>query len=190
MPRSTGWFFLVLALLLAPAAARAEPPATQPDLVSLSGGYLDFDKTEARKRSGDMRAEYRWGMSLLPKISPYFNDWDQNVQFHPFAGVETTTRGALFAGGGYAMDVFIGPYGIFTWSEGAGYAEPGNMARLGSFIAFRSQAEIGGRFDDGTRITFQASHISDAGLTRHNPGAEIIGFYLHVPVSELFGGAK
>jgi hypothetical protein len=47
--------------------------------------------------------------------------------------------------------------------------------------------EIGYRFDNDTRLTAEFSHISDAKTTRFNPGAEILGVYLHVPVSVIFG---
>jgi len=182
------FFGLIALLVLLPLKfAHAEAPAQQPDLVSFGLGYMDFDKTEAGKQSGDFRGEYRWGMSLLPKVLPYFNTWDPYVQFHPFAGVETTTRGALWGGGGWAMDWYIGRHGIFTWSEGVGFFEPGSMSRLGSFIEFRSQAELGWRFTNEMRLTGEISHISNAGLTQHNPGAEIVGVYLHVPAATLFG---
>lgn len=102
MSRALG--LLVLALgLLSVSAARAEAPVKQADLISFGGGYMDFDKSEPRKQSADMRLEYRWGLSLLPLISPYFNSWDQYVQFHPYAGVEVTSRGAFYGSGGCAM---------------------------------------------------------------------------------------
>jgi hypothetical protein len=158
-----------------------------PDLISFGAGYFDFDKQEPRKRSGDMRLEYRWGLSMLSLISPYFKSWDEYVQFHPYAGAEVTTRGTLYASGGWAMDAFIGRHGIFTWSEGIGYYEPGNSQSLHGAAEFRSMFELGYRFDNEMRLTAQISHISDAGMTYHNPGAEIVGAYLHVPVN-LFCG--
>ena len=176
--------FLLLVLFLFPVhTARADNAPNQPDLVSFGAGFLDFDKFEARKRSADMRLEYRWGLSMLPLISPYFKSWDQYVQFHPYIGAEGTSRGAFYGSGGWAMDTYIGRHGIFTWSEGVGYYEPGNMQTLSSFVEFRSQLEAGYRFDDEMRLTAEISHISNAGLTRRNPGAEILGVYLHVPVN-------
>ena len=58
---------------------------------------------------------------------------------------------------------------------------------MGGTMQFRSQAEIGYRFDNNMRLTTEFSHISDAKTTRLNPGAEIIGLYLHVPTLVLFG---
>ena len=168
-------------------AQPAQVSFKQPDLVSFSAGYFDFDKDEAHRQAADFRGEYRWGISLLPLISSYFNSWDPYVQFHPFAGVETTTLGQLYGLGGWAMDGYIGRHGIFTWSEGVGLYYPGNAVRLGSFVEFRSQAELGWRFDNEMRLTGQISHISNAGLTQRNPGAEIVGVYFHVPVAVFAG---
>lgn len=169
-------------LALSFTAAHAEAPAKQPDLLSFSGGYFNFDKTEPRRQSADFRFEYRWGVSLLPKVSSYFNSWDKYVQFHPFLGIETNTRSAVYGLGGWAMDAYIGRNFIFTWSEGVGFFSPGDMAPLGSFVEFRSQAEFGYRFDNEMRLTAQISHISNAGITKRNPGAEIAGIYFHVPL--------
>jgi lipid A 3-O-deacylase len=174
-------------LLLTTLSAHATAPVNQPDLLSFGGGYMDFDKSEGHKQSGDFRVEYRWGLSMLPLVSSYFKSWDPYVQFHPFAGVETTTLGAVYGLGGWAMDGYIGRHGIFTWSEGVGLFDHGDMARLGSFVEFRSQAELGYRFDNEMRLTAEISHISNAGLTKRNPGAEIVGFYFHVPVTSIFG---
>ncbi|MFY9287217.1 MAG: acyloxyacyl hydrolase [Alphaproteobacteria bacterium] len=180
---------LIILSVLVPFTARAEAPVKQPDLISFGGGYFDFDKDEPRKKSGDMRLEYRWGLSMLPLVSSYFNSWDKYVQFHPYAGVEFTTRGLAYVNGGWAMDAYIGRNFIFTWSEGVGFLHPGNTAPLGSFIEFRSQAELGYRFDNEMRLTAQISHISNAGITKRNPGAEIIGLYWHVP-TEWFCSRK
>jgi len=187
---------LVLLAALVPFTAQAagsytanSTPAAgkQPDLISFGLGYMDFDKSETHKQSVDFRGEYRWGLSMLPLISPYFNSWDQYVQFHPYAGVEVTTLGAGLASGGWAMDAYLGRHVVFTWSEGVGLYEAGNMVTLGSFIEFRSQAELGWRFNDESRITGEISHISNAGIGKRNPGAEIVGVYYHVPVASLFG---
>ena len=163
MSRFSGLLIFALALVLLPLApARAEAPAKQPDLVSFGGGYMDFDKSESHKQAAELRLDYRWGMSLLPMVSPWFKSWDQYVQFHPYAGAsKVTSLGMLYGNGGWAMDGYIGRHGIFTWSEGVGLYEAGNMTTLGSVIEFRSMAELGYRFDNEMRLTGQISHISN-----------------------------
>lgn len=173
----------IMAMLAFSFAAPAQAASSmQPDLLSFGLGYMDFDKSESHKQSADFRAEYRWGMSLLPKVSTWFNSWDKYVQLHPYVGGEVTSLGALYGLGGLAFDGYIGRHVIFTWSEGVGFFYPGNMAPMGSFVEFRSQAELGWRFHNEMRITAQISHISNAGITRRNPGAEIAGVYFHIPV--------
>ncbi len=161
----------------------------QPDLLSFGAGYYDFDKgkDQPKTNSADFRLEYRWGLSILPLVSNYFSSWDKYIQFHPYVGFETTSRGMTYGSGGWAMDGYIGRHGIFTWSEGVGLYQAGDSHSLGSFVEFRSMAELGWRFDNNMRITAALSHISNAGLTKHNNGAEIAGMYLHVPVSLIAG---
>lgn len=163
-------------------------PSDQPDLISLEGGYMNFDKSQPKKKSADFRLEYRFGVSLLPLISSSFGGGDQALQFHPFIGYETTSRDMQYGLGGFAMDWAFSKHGIFTWSEGVGYLDSGNMANMGCTTQFRSQAELGYRFDNNMRVTAEFSHISNAKLTTVNPGAEVLGLYFHIPVSSLVGG--
>lgn len=163
----------------------AQQPPGQPDLVSFGVSYVDFDKddnNDPRTKSVDFRLEYRWGYSLLSAQ----NSW-LNFGIHPLAGVEASTRAQLYGLGGFGFDFLFWKHLVFTQSEAAGLFDSGDARRLGSFIEFRSQAELGWRFDNDMRVTAQLSHISNAGLTRQNPGEEIAGVYLHVPTGMLFG---
>ncbi|MER2520173.1 MAG: acyloxyacyl hydrolase [Bdellovibrionales bacterium] len=173
---------IVAALLIASATPAQAASNAQPNLLSFGLGYMNFNKSESHKQSADFRAEYRWGVSLLPKMSTWFSGWDRYVQLHPFVAGEVTSLGALYGLGGLAFDGYIGRHIIVTWSEGVGLFYRGNMAPLGSFVEFRSQIELGWRFKNEMRVTAQVSHISNAGLTRRNPGAEIAGVYFHVPI--------
>jgi hypothetical protein len=58
---------------------------------------------------------------------------------------------------------------------------------MGSFIEFRSTVEAGYKFDDASRLTVAYGHISNAGLTSVNHGAEILTLYYHIPVDKIFG---
>lgn len=174
--------------LLMVAGALLEPVtsyAATPDLLSLSLGYANFDKTESHRKSADMRLEYRWGLSLLPQISTSFKGFDRYMQFHPFAGVETSSLGVLYGLGGFAADIPLPGSFVLTWSEGAGLYYPGYSARMGSALEFRSQGELGWNFESGMRASFYVSHISNAKITEWNPGSEIAGFYLHIPLSKV-----
>ncbi len=165
-------------------AARAEEPA----LISAGGGIYNFDKHPDNRVSRDYRLEYRFATSLLPAISSSFDAVEPYLQVRPAVGIEGNSRGALYFNGGLNIDIPFLRYGILTWGESIGAFGKGNeTTSLGCMLQFRSQAELGVRFPNGLRITGFISHISNAHLVRDNPGAEIVGAYLHLPFS-LFGG--
>jgi hypothetical protein len=173
-----------------PVSSETSVPG-EPSLVSFGINYVDFDKFnsrysqggEARTRSTDFRLEYRFGYSLWSAN----NDW-MNFGIHPLVGGEASTREQLYGFGGLGFDWLLWKHVVLTESEAVGFFDSGNAKPLGSFIEFRSQLECGWRFDNNMRLTGEISHISNAGLTRHNPGEEIVGAYLHIPAAMLFGG--
>lgn len=168
----------------APAASPADSSyggSYQPDLVSFGVGYMNFDKTEPKTNSADFRLEYRFGYTFIG---------GNEVGFHPTLGYEMTSRNLQYYNGGFAMDWNFHPHGVFTWSEAMGYLSSGDQRSMGGTFQFRSQAEIGYRFDNNMRVSAEFSHISNAKLTHVNPGAEIIGMYVHVPTAIMFGPFK
>jgi lipid A 3-O-deacylase len=76
---------------------------------------------------------------------------------------------------------------VITPSIGAGLYSQGNGKDLGSLLEFRTQLEIGYKFENEMRVTVAYSHISNANLTDLNPGVDIISAYLHVPVRMIIG---
>jgi len=137
--------------------------------------------------SHDYRLEYRFGYSLLPHISEVFDPVDPYVQIHPVIGLEANGKGAFYANAGMTLDIPFLHYGIITWGESLGAFGVGDDVRtLGSIFQFRSQIEVGLRFDNAIRLTGFISHLSNAHLVDDNPGAEIVGAYMHIPLS-LFG---
>lgn len=164
-----------------PAPSINQSAPGQPDLISFGLGYSGFDKTEAHTHAMDYRLEYRFGYAFLG---------GQEWGFHPTLGAEIMSDNLIYGNGGFAFDWNFTQHGIFTWTETIGYLDSGDHRSLGGTFQFRSGAEAGYRFDNNMRITAEFSHISDAKLTRINPGAEIIGIYVHVPTMVLFGAAK
>lgn len=153
--------------------------ASDPDLVSFGAGYFDVLKNEPRNRAADFRLEYRFGESLLSDIEQY-------VSIRPWVGAEITSDGGVYGAGGLLFDFEVGSFN-FTPSFGAGLHYDGDGKQLGSFWEFRSQAELSYRFDNDSRIGIAFGHISNAGLSKDNPGSEILTLYYHVPSSWLFG---
>ncbi len=159
-----------------------------PNLVSVGGGWFDFDKNSPQREALDLRLEHRWGMSLLPKAHNYFTSWDKYFQIHPMVALETTHRGQLYGAAGFAFDILLGRNVVITPTELVGLYYRGDGKRLGSFVEFRSTLEAGYRFDNEMRLTAFIGHISNAGLTDLNPGANTVGAYFHIPTSYLGGG--
>lgn len=161
---------LAALMLLAPAKpAPAQEPGGEPAFVSGGLGWFDVNDDEDTL---DLRFEYR--------------DHRRIFFLKPWAGIEGTGEGGLWGGGGVLLDVFFGRRFVLTGSFGVGLYEEGDGKDLGSAIEFRSQIEAGFRFDDRSRLAVAFSHISNAGITDTNPGAEIVTLYYHLPLRNLF----
>ena len=175
------------AFCLIPISAAWAEPLSQPDLLSVGAGYANFDKHESHRKSGDFRFEYRWGVSVLPRIDSSFESFDRYMQFHPFVGVNTSTLGILYGLGGFVADIPLTRNLVLTWSEGAGLFYHGRGMPMGSVVEFRSMGEIGWRFNNEMRLTAYASHTSNSKITEQNPGSEVFGIYFHIPARKIFG---
>lgn len=162
----------VMALALAGAldsgAVRADD---EPDFLSIGAGWYDFnDNMDAV----DGRLEYRSNLKVLGLVKPW-------------AGFEFTSDGAIYGVAGILMDIHFGRRIVLTPSFGVGLYGDGDGKDLGHAVEFRSQLELGYRFDDWSRIALAVSHISNASLGENNPGTEIATVYYHLPVRNLFG---
>lgn len=163
--------------VLSGTAVAAEDKA-QPDLIGVGGGYFDVQDNQPRDQAADFRLEYRFGSALLEA-----GDW---FAVRPWLGTEVTSDGGIYGAGGLVVDIPIGPLN-FSPSFGAGLHYDGNGKQLGSAVEFRSQAELSYRFQNDSRLSIAYGHISNAGLTEQNPGAEILTVYWHFPATWLFG---
>jgi lipid A 3-O-deacylase len=143
------------------------------DLSYLSLGLGAYEVLDS-DTSADVRVEYRHGTPLFWKIKPW-------------AGLEATTDGSIWGGGGVLADFNLADNIYLTPSLGVGlYTDGGSDTDLGSPIEFRSQLEGGYQFLNGHRVGVAFSHISNAGLDNDNPGTEILNLYYHIPVGNLF----
>ena len=151
------------ACLTALLAATAPALAADPPMVNLGIGATDV--VRQGRAAGDLRLEYRSGLSLLALGESAF-------KLKPWAGVETTTRQSLWAGGGFVLEIPLGAHWVLSPSFGIGEYVRGNGSNLGSGLEFRSQVEGGYVFANQTRLVAAFSHMSNAGATRHNQGTE------------------
>lgn len=159
---------LAVALLgLGERPARADGPT----LLGAAGGWYDaFARDEP---AADFRLEYRRHERLFGLIKPW-------------AGLEATSDGGFWGGGGLLLDLYFGRRVVLTGSFAPGLYLNGAGKDLGYPLEFRSQIEIAYRFDDRSRLALALSHLSNAGLGDTNPGTEVISLYYHLPIETLF----
>jgi hypothetical protein len=143
------------------------------------GGIGGSDAVRGTKSAPEVRFEYRPEWSLLPAIEPV-------AALRPWVGGEVTTRGSFWAGGGVLLDIGIGRFALVPQLGVGGY-EAGNGKDLGSALQFRTGVELAYKFEDGSRVALGISHMSDAGITRRNPGTEAIYVNYQVPLTKIFG---
>lgn len=132
-------------------------------------GAYNVNENGAGEAEADFRAEYRVGYRLFNVI-------------RPFAAGEITSDGSIWGGVGIAAEVPLGQHWFIGASFAPGlYTDGGSDLDLSGSVQFRTQAEVGYRFDSDRRLSLSYSHLSNAGLEDENPGAEVISVYYHVP---------
>ncbi len=162
---------MVFALGLALGADNARADEDDPAFISLGAGY--YDGYHRDHDAVDVRIEYRHG--------------DKFLFLKPWAGIEATSDGSVWGGGGVLLDVYFGQRIVVTGSIGAGGYAEGNGKDLVNVIEFRSQVEIAYRFDDRSRLGLAFSHISNASIGDDNPGVEIVSLYYSIPIERIAG---
>lgn len=171
--------FAIFGLLIAVAgvstpAARAQlslgSPA-DPPRIAVGAGAFDVTPSASNRQGGtaaELRAEYRFG-DVLWFVSP-------------FIGVQGTSSAAFYGYGGFGIDVNFGPNIVLTPNVAAGYFARGSGTNLGSWWEFRSGVELAWRFEDRSRLGVAVHHMSNAGLTRRNPGEQSVLLMYSVPL--------
>ena len=142
-----------------------------PPRAALGGGAFDVlpnSKKPGSGATGLVLSEYRFG-DLLWIVAP-------------FIGVMGTGKGAFYGYGGLGFDIVLAAKWIITPSAAVGYFSHGTGIDLGSHCEFRTGAEFDYRFDNLVRLGVGLYHISNAGITKQNPGAELATLVLTVPL--------
>ncbi len=151
------------------AAALALAGAAEADdtrgLVALGVGAFDFDHNHA---AAEFRGEYRFANGV------FF--------IKPLIGAFGTPRGSVYAYGGLRADLIFFDHYVLMPSAAVGYYERGNGKDLGSHTEFKTGVELAYRFDNAMRLGIAFDHVSNAGLTRTNPGEENILLMLSLPI--------
>lgn len=147
------------------------PTSTVP-LASLGVGAFDVVDNNEHNPAVDFRFEYRFGQPF----------W---YVFKPLIALQATSDlgGGAFAG--VVADWLVNDHWVIAPSFAAGLWGHGNGKDLGYAVEFRSQLELGYRFDNDWRLTGAFSHMSNANLGSDNPGTEMATVYLHIPADKL-----
>ena len=160
----------ILALCAGNHTAQAQDSGT--NLLGLSAGYYDIGDDDG---AADFRLEYRQGDPIL------FN------YLKPWLGLEVTSDLSVWGGGGFLLDIPLGEQFYLVPSIGVGlYTEGDSDKDLDYPIEFRSQLELGYKFENENRLGVAFGHISNAGMGDDNPGTEILSLYWHTPVANIF----
>jgi lipid A 3-O-deacylase len=152
----------------APAPNAAAVPSDDPSFLSVGVGAFDVLHNYT---AGEARGEYRFGQKL----------WI----FKPFLGAEGTTKRSFYGYGGFLVDIYIGNRWVIMPNAAFGYYDKGAGKDLGSHAEFRTGAEFAYRFDDRSRLGFTFHHISNAGISKKNPGEEEMAIVFSLPFDLL-----
>lgn len=144
----------------APAAAQDSVLRTDNARLNFAVGYYDVLDDEG---AVDLRVDYQSGYELPLKLQPW-------------VGLEVTTDGSVWGGGGLLADLYITPNIVFTPSAGVGLYSQGGGVDLGGPIQFRTGVGLAYELNErGDRLGLNFSHLSNAGIYSDNPGTEIVG---------------
>jgi hypothetical protein len=164
--------------MIALGMAMAHPAAAQvtfgsprdPPRIAIGGGAFDVLPDFVRPGAGATGlalGEYRFGDVL----------WI----LAPFVGAFGTGKGAFYGYGGFGFDINFFEKFIVTPNAAVGYFTHGTGIDLGAHTEFREGAEFAYRFDNLSRLGVGMYHMSNAGIGRHNLGAELVTLVLTMP---------
>ena len=168
-----------LGLLIALGVVAARPTAAQitfgspadPPRIALGGGAFDVlpgNKKPGGGVTGLALGEYRFGDVL----------WI----LAPFIGAFGTGKGAFYGYGGFGFDINFAERWVVTPTAAVGYFSHGTGIDLGAHCEFRTGAELDYRFENLNRLGVGFYHISNAGIGKQNPGAELATLVVTVPL--------
>jgi hypothetical protein len=156
------WAVAALTMLsLRPAAAQITLGSPgDPPRIALELGAFDIVPSPHPDShpAADFGLEYRFGDVL----------W----AFSPFIGAMGTSRLGGYEYFGFGFDVNFGPNWVLTPNGAAGVYERGDGTKLGSWWEFRTGAELDYKLPNDSRIGIAVHHMSNAGLSKDNPGEE------------------
>ena len=140
--------------------------------IVISAGWFDF--VQQTDEAIELNYEIRVNKGLLG--------------IKPLWGLTTTSDGAFHVYLGLWADIhFFSNSIVITPSFSPCFVQQGEKGKtLYSTTQFKSQVELSFILQDESRINIILNHISNAGITKLNPGVETIGISYLIPVENIF----
>lgn len=159
-----------VASILAGAVMAASHPARAEFGGYVAGGLGAFDFLH-NYTAGEGRLEFRFDQSVL--------------YWHPLVGAFITNKGSVYGYGGFRLELPIGKHLLILPNAAVGYYEKGDGKDLGSHIEFKTGVEIDIVFANGIRVGPVFDHVSNAGISKKNPGEENLLLMVSVPLGMI-----
>lgn len=135
-------------------------------MLCVGGGYLDGGSQHS---GGVFQVEYKWGKYFWHRWRPQIN-------------LMVPELCSLFLGVGIGWEWNLTERITLTPSFTPGLYYRGNGRNLGFPLEFRSAIELTYRLNNNSWIGIQASHISNAHLSKKNPGINAFVLFFAVPI--------
>ncbi len=148
-----------------------------PDLFSV--GIGQFDITKEKYKTVEFDVEYKAHFNCLK--SPY-----HFLEFRPLIGLMANAKGSGYACLGINFDLLFFNHLLFAPGFAASYYWQGSGKNLGYPVEFRSSLEVAWQFKSWHRLGFKFYHLSNASISRKNPGEESLTLFYDIPIVKGF----
>lgn len=126
----------------------------------------------------DLEGAQRYGIEYRFKSfsGPY------GFRLIPAVGIAGARNRARFFYTDLRHDFYLNRHWLLVPSFGLGLFKDGKDLNLGDSIEFRTGLEFAYQFDNDYRAGVAIFHLSNGGLSTHNPGTEVLVFSFSIPL--------
>jgi lipid A 3-O-deacylase len=143
----------------------------EPSYLDLGAGAFDLQGHPGTGTLAEGKVEFRYGQKLF--------------YIGPAIGLLANTKGGVFGYAGFYADFALGPVVLTPLAAVGGYHR-GGSEDLGEVFQFRTGGTVSYQFDNQSRLGVQFAHISNAGLSSHNPGENELLLTYAIPLNLPF----
>lgn len=141
------------------------------EMINITAGQIGIldEGVDGPQRYG---LEYRFKSFAGPK----------GFRLIPAVGFAGSNNGAKFIYSDLRHDFYLNNRWILIPSFGLGIFDDSEEIKLGNELEFRSGLEIAYQFNNKMRAGIAIFHLSNGGISSHNPGTEALVFSVCIPV--------